>query len=288
MSEHAVGTPSSQDHGEHDDPMSHVPPGSIWPLITTIGLLLLPFGVLAYTGLLKETNWGVLSSVSFGGILLGAGALVLLFGLMGWAHQIIYEKRISHDLRAQQSDLKMFILLFLGSELAAFGAIFGYFYHRKIWDPSFAPLPGMHLGGAVSAYATFILLSSSVTCEIAHRAVEHGNRGLAKLFLLTTLVLGVVFLGFQGYEYGELIQRGFTPVSIGTQGAAVEHATFASVFYTATGFHGLHVAIGLVMLVGLASTMVEPLVDGPATSAMALTFPRSRPAVSMATSAPSL
>jgi len=261
MSDHvhqAAGNPAAL--GGHDDPMSHVPPGSIWPLLVSFTLILIPFGLLAALGVLRfegdligMVHLGFLKDVTvpvlLGNLMLGIGGVALLFTLMGWAHQIIREKPLSHDPAQQQSDLKMFTACFLTGELAIFGAMFGYFYHRKIWDLSaeFTIPHDLHFGGPLVAYATFILISSSVTCEMAHHFLEHGKRGLAKLLLLGTIILGVIFLGFQAKEYGELIARGFTPGGLEATGHAA-YASFASLFYASTGFHGLHVAIGLVML----------------------------------------
>lgn len=228
----------------HDDPMSHVPPGSLWPLIVASGLLLMPFGVLSVLGVLKNSPVGPLKDPHVGVFILFGSGLVFLFALMGWGHQIIREKRIAHDVVQQQKDLQLFILLFLCGELAAFGAIFGFFYHRHVNDPAFGPIPGMHFGGPLVAFATFILLSSSVTCEFAHHALVHGKILAARLLFLATIVLGAIFLGMTGFEWGELIHRGFTPQAIGEASPAV----FAAIFYTSTGFHAMHVATGLIML----------------------------------------
>ncbi len=227
-----------------DDPMSHVPPPSLWPFLVMIGLIFVPFGVLSVLGALKESHWGPLGDARVGVALIGVGAFIFLFCLMGWASQIIREKRIAHDVVQQQKDLQLFILLFLCGEAAAFGAIFGYYYYRQIHDATFGPLPGQHFGGPLPAYATFFLLTSSLTCEIAHHAIEHGKLLLGKLFLIGTLLLGGIFLSMTGYEWGELLQRGFKANEI----AATGSSAFASIFYTSTGFHALHVATGLVML----------------------------------------
>ncbi len=233
-------------HG-HDDPMSHVPPGSLWPLLVTIGITLMPFGVVSLLGTFdKSPIWGPLTNPTVGLCTLITGALIMIICMMGWCHQVIKEKQISHDVVAQQKDLQSFILLFLCGELAAFGAVFGYFYHRAIQDSAFGPVEGMTFGGPIVAYATFILLSSSVTCEFAHHALQAHKVLMAKILFLATIILGAIFLAFQGFEWGELIQKGFYPV-----GGQIDNnpaASFASLFYVGTGFHGLHVAIGLVML----------------------------------------
>ena len=245
--------PTASEHppqAGHEDPMSHVPPGSIWPLLVTLGLMFVPFGVLSVIGNMKNAGWGVgklsLANPLVGKTLIFGGGLFFVYSLMAWANQIIREKRISHDVLAQQKDLQMFVLLFLCGEATAFGAIFGYFYTRRIVDATFGPIhsPEFTFGGPTVAYATFMLLFSSVTCEFAHHALTRHKVGLAKLFFVFTLMLGVAFLGFQGYEWGELLQRGFTSNAIPSGGPAA----FAGIFYTATGFHGLHVSIGLVML----------------------------------------
>jgi cytochrome c oxidase subunit 3 len=239
--EHAAAVP-------HEDPMSHVPPGSLWPLLVTGGLTVVPFGVVSLLGCFNQTPIvGPLQNPMVGLATIIVGGLIFVFCLMGWAHQVIREKLIAHDVVAQQKDLQFFILLFLTGELMAFSAVFGYFYHRTVQDPHFGPPEGMEFGGAMVAYATFILLSSSVTCEFAHHALQAGRMLMAKALFLGTIVLGGIFLAMQGYEWGELLQRGFRPVG-DSPIANTPAASFASIFYTGTGFHGLHVAIGLVML----------------------------------------
>jgi cytochrome c oxidase subunit 3 len=224
--------------------MSHVPPGSLWPFLVMLGLVIAPFGVLSVLGALKGSPVGPLADPHVGVAVIIIAALIFAFCLMGWCHQIIKEKLIAHDVVQQQKDLQMFILLFLCSEAAAFSAIFAYFYHRNLHDATFGPIPGQHFGGPFAAYATFFLLSSSLTCEVAHHAIEKGRMALGKLFLVTTIVLGVIFLGMTGFEWGELLQRGFKPTLIPESGAS----SFAAVFFTGTGFHAVHVATGLAML----------------------------------------
>ena len=89
-----------------------------------------------------------------------------------------------------------------------------------------------------------LLLTSSVTCEFAHHAMVEGKIKKARAFVGLTVTLGVIFLGLQGMEYGELFQHGFTPAIIGDSTGN----SYATLFYVATGFHGVHVLTGLVML----------------------------------------
>jgi len=222
------------DTDDHDDPWSHVPPPSFWPFIVGMGLVVMFVGTAWLFGQLDDAEDGGGGAMPMAIV----GTVAMLFGLMGWCHQVIKEKAIAHDLGGQQADLKLFTKMFLVGELMAFAAIFGYFYVRRLSSDAFAAPEGLHLGGAKVAFATFLLLASSVTCEFAHHAVAHGQIMRSRLLLMATILLGFIFLGFQGFEYGEFYERGFT----------METSAYASTFYIGTGFHGLHVLTGLVML----------------------------------------
>ena len=250
----------------HDDPWSHVPPPSFWPFGVGIGLVicmcatvlvLKPGAILGEDSMVGrllglEVTGGALSGWQFLGVVATfVGVLVFFVTLMGWCHQVIREKRIAHDLMQQQNDLKMFIKLFLVSELMAFAAVFAYYYIQKfIFGGSFHQPDNLHIGGSKVAIATMLLLSSSVTCEFAHHAVAHGEWGKARLLMLSTLILGTIFIGFQGMEYGELIHLGFWPGALDEAGNPFgqQYSSYAATFFIATGFHGFHVLTGLVML----------------------------------------
>jgi cytochrome c oxidase subunit 3 len=86
---------------------------------------------------------------------------------------------------------------------------------------------------------TVILLSSGVTVTYAHHSLIQGNRNGALYGLLVTVLLAVVFTGFQGVEYSV---SSFT----------ISDGAFGSCFYLGTGFHGIHVMIGTAFIaVGL-------------------------------------
>ena len=132
---------------------------------------------------------------------------------------------------------KIMMLLFVASEAFFFLAlIISYVYYS-------------HSGGSLSASAkyldykktavfTFFLLSSSVTMEMAGAKLKKGNRKSMLVWLVATIVLGAVFLIGQGNEYAHLISLDVT----------ISKNVFGSAFFTLTGFHGLHVLIGLVVL----------------------------------------
>lgn len=125
------------------------------------------------------------------------------------------------------------MVLVIMTEGAFFVALlFAYFYLRTLhpeWPPE---MPKLHLSGPNTA----LLIGSSVTFWWAERGIGRGRTGALKAGLAATIGLGAVFLAIQGLEYHETV-RHFTPAS---------HA-YGSLFFTITGFHGAHVAIGLIM-----------------------------------------
>jgi heme/copper-type cytochrome/quinol oxidase subunit 3 len=85
---------------------------------------------------------------------------------------------------------------------------------------------------------TACLLASSGTFHMAEKALSAGNRQSFRTWLAVTLALGGVFMGGQAREYVKLLSEGLT----------VNKSLFASTFFTLTGFHGLHVTLGLVAI----------------------------------------
>lgn len=99
----------------------------------------------------------------------------------------------------------------------------------------------------VTGIFSIFLLSSSLTVWLADRSLERGSRKGLVGWLIVTIILGSIFLAGQGMEYARLLSQDIT----------ISRDLFGSSFFTLTGFHGLHVFIGLVMLAilaGLAAT----------------------------------
>src|SRR5579864_6109169 len=92
---------------------------------------------------------------------------------------------------------------------------------------------------------TFILLGSSIPVRIAGAGIASGNQRNLKLGLFLTILMGAAFLGGQVYEYTGLFGQNFTPQSSNIAGLP---PVFGSAFFTLTGFHGLHVTIGILIL----------------------------------------
>ncbi len=132
---------------------------------------------------------------------------------------------------------KLMMLIFVGSEAFFFLAlIISYVYYS-------------HPGGDLSSTAkyldfkktlifTIFLLSSSITIWVAGSSLKKGKRKSLIAWLISTIILGIVFLFGQGSEYERLINSNVT----------VSQNVFGSSFFTLTGFHGIHVLIGLIVL----------------------------------------
>jgi cytochrome c oxidase subunit III len=142
--------------------------------------------------------------------------------------------------------LKFGMWLFLASEVMFFGALLGAFIHYKVNTPS---PEAFLLNPILVGINTAILLTSSLTVVLGLNAVERDRPRSLSVFLLLTIVLGFAFLGGQGYEFMSLYRQGMTLTS----------TVFGSSFFTLTGFHGLHVLIGIIWAL---STLVRSLRGG--------------------------
>ena len=116
------------------------------------------------------------------------------------------------------------------------------------------PRPGEAMALGPVVIATLILIASSATLNESLDALRRGNREFCRRWLMGTLVAGCVFLGIQAYEWWEvagaasaLTQAEGLPLVSNPWGAA----TFMQIFFLATGLHGLHVLLGLVLMVWL-------------------------------------
>jgi cytochrome c oxidase subunit III len=138
----------------------------------------------------------------------------------------------------------MGMYIFLASEVMFFGSLFAtYFYlygSHLVWPP---PPPSATNEFYVNWFPvpllnTIILLSSGVTCHFASDAIAQDNRRRFFTLQIATIVLGLAFEAGQLYEFISAFQRGLNLTA----------NTFASAFFAMTGFHGLHVLGGLVLL----------------------------------------
>lgn len=129
------------------------------------------------------------------------------------------------------------MVLFLISEVFLFGSLFWTYYYLRHYTPVWPPA-GVQIDRTLASINTAILLLSSLTIWLATRAIQRGNeRGLA-IGIGTTTGLGSTFLGITVWEW---LHESFRPWT---------HA-YGSIFYTLTGFHALHVFVGVMLLLSL-------------------------------------
>lgn len=209
----------------------HLVAPSPWPLLTANSLFAL---VVAITGFFH----GYLNSTLF----VFFGLFLVITSMTFWFRDIIREATFegNHTSRVQIG-LRMGMILFIISEIMFFFAFFWAFFHSSIapaiqigavWPPK-----GIETFNAfgVPFLNTVILLSSGATVTWAHHAILAGNRADAILGLTATVVLALIFTGLQYMEYTEAT---FT----------IADSVYGSCFFMATGFHGIHVIVGTIML----------------------------------------
>lgn len=131
---------------------------------------------------------------------------------------------------------KLGMWIFLASEIMFFTALIAAFVTFRVRGMMVIPEEALNV--PLSAANTFILIVSSFTVVMALDAVQRNKMNQFALFLLATLALGGTFIGIQGLEWSELFQHGITPSG----------DLFGTAFFVLTGFHGLHVIIGLLWL----------------------------------------
>jgi cytochrome c oxidase subunit III len=136
------------------------------------------------------------------------------------------------------------MIFFIASEALIFANLIAAYLYLEIRGLQISGgawlLPsGEHLPVAFPAVNTIFLLASSFPAIYARRSITRGNQKGLVMGLTGAIILGVIFLGGQAYEYVTLYHEGF---SLG-------YKTFGSAFFTLTGFHGLHVTIGVIILI---------------------------------------
>lgn len=243
---------------DHADNRYYVPHDSHWPIVGSVGLLLLMVGVSVWLNGATPGFWIML-----------AGLAVVVFMIAGWFGDVISES--VGGMYNQQVDMsfRMGMFWFIFSEVMFFAAFFGalfyarnmavpwlgggsnnFFTNLMIWDgfESTWPTNGpAEVGGEYEVMAPFglplintvILLTSSITLTVAHHAIQAGKRSQLYVFLAATFLLGFVFVVLQAEEYIHAYQEMNLKMTSGIYG---------STFFMLTGFHGLHVTIGAIIL----------------------------------------
>lgn len=129
-------------------------------------------------------------------------------------------------------------IVWLSSELMFFAGLFAMYFTARAQADEWPP-PPTELNLALAVPVTLILIASSFTCQMGVFAAERGDVFGLRRWYVVTLLMGLIFVLGQGYEYISLVREGTT----------IAGSAYGSVFYLTTGFHGLHVIGGLVAFI---------------------------------------
>ncbi len=243
-----------------DSTLYYIPNPSHWPIVGSIGLCATLVGAAM---MMLESNIGFW--------IFAGGLMTVLLMMFGWFGTVIKESEA--EIYNPQVDLsfRWGMFWFIFSEVMFFAAFFGALYYARkyslpwlggesigvmtntyLWSgyealwPSTANGPEQ-IGGdfqimsawGLPALNTIILLTSGGTVTWAHHALRSGHRGQLIVGLILTVGLGFLFVALQAVEY----MHGYLDLNL-TLGSGI----YGSTFYMLTGFHGLHVTIGALIL----------------------------------------
>jgi cytochrome c oxidase subunit 3 len=211
-----------------------------------------------------------INGAAWGAYSLAFGMAFWLVVLFQWFRDSVNESEAGMYGRKIDLSYRWSMSWFIFSEVMFFGAFFtalwwtrthsvpalGNIENALIWPDFTAVWPSVQAGataspgGIVEPFQTMgpfwlptintaLLLTSGVTLTIAHHALQVGNRGRTIAFMWMTVVLGIVFLFVQGYEYAH---------AYGDLNLKLSSGVFGSTFFMLTGFHGFHVFVGMLML----------------------------------------
>jgi cytochrome c oxidase subunit III len=243
---------------KHDPSIYFVPHHSRWPFVGSVVMFTMMVGV---------ANWFNGSDWGFNVFMVGLAGMLLTLGF--WFGDVISESLQGHYNEQVDTSFRMGMMWFIFSEVMFFAAFFGALYYARAfvlpWQSgegdgaltnnylfqgftSGWPTNGpSDIGGnfeTIPAWGlplinTLILLTSGVTITMAHHALKANARKALLVWLGLTVALGCIFLFYQAEEYIHAYQE--LNLTLGS-------GIYGSTFFMLTGFHGMHVALGTIML----------------------------------------
>jgi len=236
-----------------------VPEGSYYPFALTAGLVAVIVGVWGY---LEQKHIGIVP------VLLGTAAAIAI--IYAWFYKVSHESEGGFYGPQVDRTFRWGMSFFIFSEVMFFGAFFGaLFYARQLSVPwiggegaklsthlllwpgfeSAWPTNGPgNVGGdyetipewGIPFFNTILLVSSSFTVTWAHHALKENKRQACIAWMVATVALGATFLYYQAFEYVHAYQD--LNLTLGS-------GIYGSTFFMLTGFHGMHVTLGTIMLI---------------------------------------
>jgi len=192
--------------------------------------------------------------------LLAVGVAGVLFTMAAWWTEVVKESNRGDHTPVVSIGLRYGMILFIVSEVMFFVAWFWIFFEMALFHHvrTLSPIDDVRAAWAtwppkgievvppfqLPLVNTITLLLSGTTVTWAHHALQTGDRRGAKIGLILTIALGLLFTGIQAYEYHHILTDHlfYSP-------EAANAGLYGSAFFMATGFHGFHVIIGTIFLV---------------------------------------
>ena len=154
-------------------------------------------------------------------------------------------------------------IVWLSSELMFFAGLFGIYFTVRAQHVGEWPPPPTELDVPYALMVTIVLVASSFTCQLGVFAAERGDVFGLRRWYLVTLAMGTFFVLGQAYEYYNLVHEGTT----------IPSSAYGTVFYLATGFHGLHVTGGLIAFIFLlVRTTMSKFTPAQATASIVVSY----------------
>ncbi|MFK8040613.1 MAG: cytochrome c oxidase subunit 3 [Rickettsiaceae bacterium] len=216
----------------------HLVDPSCWPILTSLSLIFVPIG-----GVMMMHEY------IYGPYVCALGVSLLLFCLYSWWKDVIHEALVdkNHNYTVRRG-IKIGMVLFIASEVMFFFVFFWSFFKARLfpmgaldglwvvsdgrWPPS-----GIEFVDPwhIPLFNTLVLSLSSTTVNWASYALAHNKQKQTSRALAITILLGILFVGMQAYEYHHASFN-------------IDDGIYAANFYLVTGFHGFHVIIGVLFL----------------------------------------
>lgn len=236
----------------------YVPPKARWPIVGSVGMITLLASAAFWMNGSSTAPWTF-----------ATGVAILIFMLFGWFGEVIRESEGGMYNNQVDGSFRLGMLWFIFSEVMFFASFFGALFYARVlavpwlggegtgaftneilWQgyQNVWPTAGPdNLGGdfgTIPAFGvpflnTLILLTSGMTVTLAHHALKKNLRAPLVMWLAATVALGFLFVFFQIEEYMEAYQE---------LGLTLGSGIYGSTFFMLTGFHGVHVTLGAIML----------------------------------------
>ncbi|MEL6751187.1 MAG: cytochrome c oxidase subunit 3 [Pseudomonadota bacterium] len=227
----------------------HIIDPSPWPLIASVGALIMAIGGVAWMQTIQGNAFSFFGLPMGGPWVFTVGLLIVLYTMYGWWADTVKEGHEGHHTRVVSLHLRYGMIMFIASEVMFFVAWFWAFFDAALYpDESIQIARQAYTGGTwppadievldplhLPLFNTITLLLSGTTVTWAHHSLLEGDRKGLIWGLSLTVALGILFSYVQFYEYA-VAPFGF------------KDSLYGATFFMATGFHGFHVLVGTIFL----------------------------------------